>query len=148
MELYVRVFLHRHLQGVGRLSQEDVPTLFVLGQIQGLAHLEVGKLFLIVTRYPSGLVKRDRLVTAGSIVFVQEAILDDLKLQLTHRADDLSSRHLTREELRHTLVSQLFQTLGQLFRLHRVGVLHITELLGREAWDALVVEDFTLSQYL
>ena len=47
MELDVGVLLHGHLQGVWRLGQEDVPTLFVLSQIQGLTHLEVSELGLV-----------------------------------------------------------------------------------------------------
>ena len=52
MELDVGVFLHGHLEGVGRLGKEHVPTLFVLGEIQGLAHLEVGELGLVIARNP------------------------------------------------------------------------------------------------
>ena len=115
VELDVGIFLHGHLQGVGRLGMDDVPTLFVLSQIQGLTHLEVGELRLVRAGDPSGLLKRDRLIAAGSIVLMQQTILDDLKLQLTHRADDLTTCHLARKELCHTLVGELLQTLGQLF---------------------------------
>ena len=57
MELDVGVFLHGHLKGVGRLGQEDIAAFLVLSQIQGLAHLEVGKLGFVSASNPGGLVK-------------------------------------------------------------------------------------------
>ena len=139
MELNVGILLHGHLEGVRRLGKEHISAVLVFGEIQGLTHLEISELRVIVARNPRGLVKRNRLITARSIVFVQETILNYLELQLTHSAYNLSSRHLTRKELSHSLVSQLFQALGKLLRLHRVGILHIAELLGRETRDALIV---------
>ena len=141
MELNVGILLHSHLECIRRLSQEHIAAVLVLGKIEAFAHLEIGELLLIVARDPCSLVKRDGLITAGGVVLMQQTVLDDLKLQLTHRTNDLSSRHLTREELRHTLIGQLFQALGQLLRLHRVSILHITELLGRKTRDAFVIED-------
>ena len=130
MELNIGIFLHRHLQGIGRLGQKHVPTLFVLSQIQGLAHLEVGELCFVGAGNPCGLVERNRFITARGIVLVQQAVLDDFKLQLTYRADDLATRHFARKELSHTFVGKLFQALSQLLRLHRVSIFHIAELLG------------------
>ena len=63
MELDVGILFHGHLQGVGRLGQEDVPTLFVLSQIQGLAHLEVGELGFVVTSNPCSLIEPPKLDT-------------------------------------------------------------------------------------
>jgi len=36
MELNVRILLHRHLQGVGRLGQEHVAAFLVLGEVTAL----------------------------------------------------------------------------------------------------------------
>ena len=60
---------------------------------------------------------------------MQQPILDHLKLQLTHRTDDLPSVELIDKELCHTLVHQLLDTLVQLFRLHRVSILDVFEHL-------------------
>ena len=57
MKLDVRILFHGHLQGVGRLGQEDVPTLFVLGQVQGLAHLEISELGFVGAGNPYRLIK-------------------------------------------------------------------------------------------
>ena len=77
---------------------------------------------------------------------MQQTILDDLKLQLTHRTNNLTARHLACKELCHTFIRELLQTFGQLLRLHRVGILHIAELLGRETRNAFVVQDLSFSQ--
>ena len=65
-----------------------------------------------------------------------EAVLDHLKLQCSNRSDNLTSIHLTGEQLRHTLVHQLIDSFCQLFELHRIGIFDITEQLRRKARNA------------
>ena len=146
MELDVGIFLHRHLQSVGRLGQEHVAAILVFGEIQSLTHLEISQLLLVFAGNPCGLVERNGLVATRGVILMQQTVLDHLKLKFTHRSNDFPSGHLTRKELGHTLVRQLFQALGQLLRFHRVCVLHITELFGREARDAFIVQDFAFGQ--
>ena len=95
-----------------------------------LAPLEVVERLLVVALDPTSLVETDRLPLTLRAILMQQAILNHLKLQLTHRTDDLPSVELIDKELSHTLVHQLLDTLVQLFRLHRVGILDVFEHLG------------------
>ena len=53
---------------------------------------------------------------------------------------------LVHKKLRYTLTHELVDTLGQLFGLHRVGVLNVFEHLGRETWQSLEMEHFALGK--
>ena len=75
---------------------------------------------------------------------MQQAVLDDLKLQLSYCADDLAVIELVDKHLGNALVHQLFQTLVELLGLHRVRVLDVLEHLGRETGQPLEVKLFAL----
>ena len=53
---------------------------------------------------------------------------------------------LVHKELRYTLAHKLVDTLGKLLGLHGVGILNVLEHLGREAWQALEMQDFALGK--
>ena len=95
MELDVGIFLHGHLQSVGRLGQEHVAAILVFGEIQSLTHLEISQLLLVFAGNPCGLIERNGLVATRTIVLMQQTVLDHFKLQLAHRADDFPTSHLT-----------------------------------------------------
>ena len=70
-----------------------------------------------------------RLPTTLCVVLVLKTILDNLKLKLTHGADNLATVELVDEQLRHTFVHKLVDALLKLFCLHRVVVLDVLEHL-------------------
>ena len=77
---------------------------------------------------------------------MQQAVLNNLKLQLSHRTDNLPAIELIGKQLSDTLVHQLLDALVQLLCLHRIGVLYIFEHLGREARQPLEMQFLSGSQ--
>ena len=75
-----------------------------------------------------------------------QAVLDNLKLQLSYRTDNLATVELTDKQLCHTFVHELANALVKLLLLHRVGILDILKHLWREGWQSLEVEIFACSQ--
>ena len=136
----------RHLEHVARVGQEDVAPLAVLGHVLVLALLEGFELGRVVALDPAGLVEAHGFPAALGVVLVLQAVLDDFELELAHGADNLAPVELVDEELGHTFVHQLVDTLGQLLLLHGVGVLDVLEHLRREAGQAAEVELLALGQ--
>ena len=87
-----------------------------------------------------------RLPAALGVILILQAILDHLELQLAHGTNDLTVIELVDEQLSHTLVHQLVDTLLQLLRFHRVVVLDILEQLRRERRQTAEVQLFSLRQ--
>ena len=79
---------------------------------------------------PAGLVEREGLPAAFGVVLVLQTILNHLKLQLAHGADDLAPVELVDKELRHALVHQLGDALFELLGLHGVSILNVFEEFG------------------
>ena len=127
----LEIFL-RHREHIARIGQKDITAFLVLRHILVLAFLEVFKFCLVVTLYPTCLVKMNGFPTALGIVLVLQTILDNFKLQLTYRSNNLTAIKLINEQLGYTLVHQLVDTLLKLLRLHGVVVLDILEQLRRE----------------
>lgn len=75
-----------------------------------------------------------------------QAILDNLELQLTDECHDATTIELVDEQLCHTLVHQLLQTLLELLALHWVIVLDVLEEKWRERWQSTEVNLLALSQ--
>ena len=142
----IRELLLRESQGVARIGKEYITTVLILGHIGVLATLEVVELRRIVALYPARLVYRDRLPAALRSVLVFQTVLNNLELQLSYRADDFATIERRGEELRHTLVHQLVDTLRQLLELHRVGILDIAEQFGRERRDTREFQLFALGE--
>ena len=61
-----------------------------------------------------------------------QSILYHLELKRADRSDDLAAVEVRREQLRHALVHQLVDALGELLELQRVGVLDVAEQLENE----------------
>ena len=94
-----------HRQHITRVGEEHITSFLVLGHILILALLEVLKFLRIVALYPTSLVEMHRLPTALGVVLILQTVLDDLKLQLTDGADDLTVVELIDEQLSHTWLS-------------------------------------------
>ena len=90
MELNILEVHLRHLQHVAAICQEHVPALAVLRHILVFALLESLQFRRVVTLNPAGLVQAQRFPTAFGAVFILQTVLDNLKLQLTYRTDDLA----------------------------------------------------------
>ena len=146
MELDVLIVVLRHLQDIATICHEDITTLFVLGHILRFALLEHLQFLLVVGLYPACLEHLQWLPTAFGLVLVLEAVLDHLKLQLSHCANNLATIELADKELRYTLVHELVDTFVELLLLHWVSVLDILEHLWREGWQALEMEHLTCGQ--
>ena len=107
----------RHLQHISAVGQEHIPTLAVFRHVLVFALLEGFQFSRIIALNPAGFIQTERLPTA-----------------------------LVNEQLRHTFVHQLVDTLGKLFLLHRVGILNVLEHLRREARKSLEVERLAFGQ--
>ena len=70
----------RHLQHIGAIRQEDIPTLAILRHVLEFALLECLQLGGIVALYPARLVQAQRLPTAFGGVFILQTVLDNLEL--------------------------------------------------------------------
>ena len=86
-----------------------------------------------------------RLPAALGVVFVLQAILNHLKLQLSHCSYDLTVVELVDKQLRHTFVHQLVNTFLKLLGLHGVIILNIFEEFGRERRQSTEMQLFAFS---
>ena len=137
-----------HAEHISAVCQEHIASVAVLCHVLVLAFLEVLQ-FCFVARFarnPARLVQMHRLPAALCSVFVLQAVLYHLELQLAHCAYYLASIELVHEQLCHTLVHQLVYALFQLLCLHGVGILDIFEHLGREGRKAAEVQLLALGQ--
>ena len=132
VELDMFEVLLRHREYIARVSEEHIAPLLVLGHILIFALLEVLQLGIVITLNPAGLIEMYGLPAALGVVLILQTILDHLELQLTDGTNDLTVVELIDEQLGHTFIHQLIDTLLQLLRLHRVVVLDILEQLRRE----------------
>lgn len=146
MELDMLEVYLGHLQHVAAVGQEDITALHIGSHELVLAFLERLQLCLIITLYPAGLVKAGGLPTAQSVILMLQAVLDDLKLQLSYSAYEFAAVELVDEHLGNTLTHQLVNTLGKLLGTHGISVLNVLEHLRREAGQALEMEFLTLSE--
>ena len=135
-----------HTQHIARISEEHIAALNILCHILILTLLEVLQFLLIVSLNPTCLMQMNRLPTALGIVLVLQAILYNLELQLTDGTHDATTIELVDEQLCHTLVHQLLQTLLELLALHWVIVLDVLEEKWRERWQSTEVILLALSQ--
>ena len=146
MELYVLEVLLRHRQYIAAVGKEHVASVLILSHVLVFALLETVKLGFVVALYPACLVEVYRLPAALGVVFVFQTVLDNLKLQLSHCADNLAAVELVDKHLCHTFVHELVDTLLQLLCLHRVIVLNVFEHLGREARQTAEVQLLSLGE--
>ena len=102
-----------HLKYIAAISQEHIATFAVFRHVLELAFLEGFEFFGVVALYPTSLVQADRLPTALGIVFVFQTVLDNFKLELAYRTDNLATIELVDEQLGYPFVHQLVDTLGQ-----------------------------------
>ena len=135
-----------HTQHIARISEEHIAALNILCHILILTLLEVLQFLLIVSLNPTCLMQMNRLPTTLGIVLVLQAILDNLELQLTDGTHDATTIELVDEQLCHTLIHQLLQTLLELLALHWVIVLDVLEEKWRERWQSTEVNLLALSQ--
>ena len=140
METNLGVVGLRHLQHIVGIGQEDVATLVVDCHILMLAAFELFQRLGVVAFDPAGLVERNRLPAALCAIFVEQAVLDDLELQLSDCTDNLAAVETVGEQLGHALVHQLADTLFELLGLHGVGVLDVFEHFGRETGQAFEMD--------
>ena len=93
-----------HLQHIVAVGKEHVAALGIECHELVLALLERVEGFLIVTLDPTCLVQVDGFPTALSAILMQQAVLDDLKLQLSNGADDFAVIELVDKHLCHALI--------------------------------------------
>ena len=116
-----------HGEDIARVSEEDIPALLVLRHVLVFTFLEVLEFRFIVALNPTSLIEVYRFPATFRIILILQAVLDHLKLQLTHRTYDLPVIELVDEELRHTLIHELVNTLLELFGAHGIIVLDVFE---------------------
>ena len=71
--------------------------------------------FSISARYPTRFVQIHGFVVATCAVFALHSVLNNFKLQRPNGADNLSTIHIAVEELRHTFVHELVESLLKRF---------------------------------
>lgn len=141
MKLKFLVLFLSHLQGKGRVCEKDQLVAFVLSQkllFDPFKVLEEGGFF--ITFYPARFV--DIQVFKGTLgtVFVEQAVLNDFKLQSTHGTNDLASVEVERKQLGHPFVHQLVNAFGQLFGFHGVFVIDVAEVFWGKARNSFKLE--------
>lgn len=146
VELDVLEILLSHAEHITRVGEEYIATLDIFCHVLILTLLELVEFCLVVALHPACLVKMNRLPAALRVILVLETILDNLKLELTHSTDDLTTVKLIDEQLRHTLVHKLIDALLQLLCLHRVIVLDVLEHLRRERRQSAEMELLAVCQ--
>ena len=107
MEAYFREIGLSHLQDIVAVGEKHIAPVAVDSHKLMFAFLERCERLRVVAFYPAGLVKRDRLPAHGGAIFVEQTILNHLKLKLAYRDDDLASVELIDKQLGHTLVHKL-----------------------------------------
>lgn len=135
-----------HLEHIAGIGQEYVASGSVGGHKLVFTFLERFQSFGIVAVNPACFVERNRFPAALCAVFVEQTVLDYLKLQLPDCAYNLAAIKLIGKHLGHTLVHELTDTFVKLFGFHGVGVFQIFEHLGREGWETLEMDCLAGSQ--
>ena len=79
----------RHLKYITGVCQEHIAPFSILCHILVFTFLEGFQFCGIIAFYPTGFIKTYRFPATGRIVFIQQTVLNDLKLQLSHRTDNL-----------------------------------------------------------
>ena len=133
MELDVLEVHLCHLKHITAIGQEHIASVTVFRHILILTFLESFQFSRIIAFNPAGFIQAQRFPATLRIVFIFQTLLNNLKLQLPHRTDNLTSVELVDKQLCHTFVHQLVDTLVQLLGLHRIGVLDVLEHFRREA---------------
>ena len=129
MEFYVFKIHLSHLKYITGVGKEHIASLSILCHILIFTFLESFQLCRIITFHPTSLIQTYRLPTTRCIILVLQTILNYLKLQLSHRTDNLTSIELIDKQLCHTFVHQLVDTFRQLLLFHRICVLNVLEHL-------------------
>ena len=80
-----------HTQYIARISEEHIAALNILCHILVFTFLEGFQFCGIIAFYPTSLIKAYWFPTTGRIVFIQQTVLNDLKLHLSHRTDNLTA---------------------------------------------------------
>ena len=101
----------RHRQHIVGIGEEYVATLTVKRHELMLALLEGLQCRRVIALNPTCLVKAQRLPAALCAVFVEQTVLDNLKLQLTDGSNQLAAVEMIDKQLCHTFLHQLLDTL-------------------------------------
>ena len=132
VEFYRRIVRPFRIQKPLALRQVDQVTILIRRDISVLETGKILQLFRVLAGDPAGLVKRHGVELNGGAVLMQQAVLDDLELKLTHTADDLLLPAILGEKLGDTFVRQLRKPLLQLFGFHRVFIDYLLKNLRRK----------------
>ena len=115
MEADIREIGPRHLEHVVGIGQKYISPLTVGGHKLVFTTFEICQSVGIVAFYPARFVERYGFPAALCAVFVQQAILNHLELQLTYGAYDFSAIELIGKQLSHTFVHKLLYAFFELF---------------------------------
>ena len=89
--------LLRHLEHVARVGEKHVASLSVDGHVLLLATFEGVECLFVVALNPACVVQAKGLPATLGAIFVEQAVLNHLKLQLPHGADDFAVIELVDE---------------------------------------------------
>lgn len=115
MEVYFGEVLACHGEHIAGISEEDVAPFAVNGHELVFAFLESSEGFGIVTFNPAGFIERDWFPAALCTIFMEQTILDNLKLELADSADNFAAIELIDKELGDALVHELLNAFFELF---------------------------------
>ena len=103
VELDVLVVILRHLQHVAAVCHKDIATFLVLGHVLRFALLEHLEFGFVIGLNPACLEHLKRFPTALGLVLVLQTVLDNLKLQLSYRTNNLATIELADKQLCHKI---------------------------------------------
>ena len=145
----MRIFLLDHFDRESRIGQEDQLSLFITSQVLLFyaEEVEIIRVFGVFRFFdPTSLENREILITTLGPIFVFQAVLDHLILERSYGTNDLSSVEVQGKELCDPLIHKLVNSFLQLFGLERIGIVDISEMLRREAWNTLEMQHFPLGK--
>ena len=105
MKSDVRKIRPGHLQHIVGIGEEHVAPHCIHGHELVFAFLERFQGGRIIAFYPACLIERNGFPTALRAIFMQQSVLNHLKLQLANRADDFASVELVGAVERRTGVA-------------------------------------------
>src|SRR5690554_1493184 len=135
-----------HLDRKLRICQKHQLSSFISCQIFLLYSLKLSKFFVfwIFCSHPTSFKYWKVFIGTLCTIFVFQSILNYFVLQGANRSDYFSSIHFQRKQLRYTFVHQLVNPFFQLFRLHRIRIVNVSEMLRRETWYSSEIHYFSL----
>lgn len=114
MKLNLGKIILSHLEHIVGVGEEHISAFFIYGHKLMLTLFECVKSLLIITFNPACFIQRYWLPSALCAILMQESVLYDFKLKLTHGTNKFTTIELVDKQLSHALVHKLLNTFFKL----------------------------------